>query len=127
MNWTDWYTDTVDVFRNEKVTENGLTRMERRSALSGVACRVYQTKPSGPQMNQTAASITQTDKLACGIGVDIKPGDELVIHRGAKLGYAAPDERYFAGMPERYYEPFGAVMPGLAHQEITLLKQERVK
>ena len=38
-----------------------------------------------------------------------------------------PDERYFADTPERYYEPFGAVMPGLAHQEITLLKQERVK
>ena len=54
-------------------------------------------------------------------------GDELVIHRGAKLGYTAPDERYFADTPERYYEPFGAVMPGLAHQEITLLKQERVK
>ena len=112
MDWTDWYTDTADVFRNEKVTENSL---------------VYQTKPSGLQMNQTAASITQTDKLACGIEVDIKPGDELVIHRGAKLGYTAPDERYFADTPERYYEPFGAVMPGLAHQEITLLKQERVK
>ena len=25
MNWTDWYTDTADVFRNEKVTENSLT------------------------------------------------------------------------------------------------------
>ena len=79
MNWTDWYTDTADVFRNEKVTENSLTHMERRQVLSGVACRVYQTKPSGLQMNQTAASITQTDKLACGIEVDIKPGDELVI------------------------------------------------
>ena len=110
MDWTDWYTDTADVFRNEKVTENSLTHMERRKVLSGVACRVYQTKPSGLQMNQTAASITQTDKLACGIEVDIKPGDELVIHRGAKLGYTAPDERYFADTPERYYEPFGAVM-----------------
>ena len=55
MDWTDWYTDTADVFRNEKVTENSLTHMERRKVLSGVACRVYQTKPSGLQMNQTAA------------------------------------------------------------------------
>ena len=47
MDWTDWYTDTADVFRNEKVTENSLTHMERRKVLSGVACRVYQTKPSG--------------------------------------------------------------------------------
>ena len=55
MDWTDWYTDTADVFRNEKVTENSLTHMERRKVLSGVACRVYQTKTSGLQMNQTAA------------------------------------------------------------------------
>ena len=51
MDWTDWYTDTADVFRNEKVTENSLTHMERRQVLSGVACRVYQTKPSGPEMS----------------------------------------------------------------------------
>ena len=25
-----------------------------------------------------------------------------------------------------YYEPFGAIIPGLAHQEIRLLQQERV-
>ena len=35
MDWTDWYTDTADVFRNEKVTENSLTHMERRKVLSG--------------------------------------------------------------------------------------------
>ena len=39
MDWTDWYTDTADVFRNEKVTENSLTHMERRQVLSGVDCR----------------------------------------------------------------------------------------
>ena len=39
MDWTDWYTDTADVFRNEKVTENSLTHMERRKVLSGVACQ----------------------------------------------------------------------------------------
>ena len=113
---------------NRLSTDDKILIMEGAQVLGDVvAGRVYQTKTSGLQMNQTAASITQTDKLACGIEVDIKPGDELVIHRGAKLGYTAPDERYFADTPERYYEPFGAVMPGLAHQEITLLKQERVK
>lgn len=127
MNWTDWYTDTMDVFRSEKVPDGSLTRMERRQALSGIPCRVYRTQPKGPAMSQTAASIQQTDKLACSVDVDIRPGDELVIHRGSVLGHPAADERYFAGAPDRYYEPFGAVMPGLAHQEITLLKQERVK
>lgn len=127
MNWTDWYTDTMDVFRNEKVVTNNLTRMERRQVLSAVPCRVYRTQPKGPAMSQTAASIQQTDKLACGVDVDIRPGDELLLHRGSALGHIIPEERYFAGASDRYYEPFGAVMPGLAHQEISLLKQERVK
>lgn len=126
MNWTDWYTDTMDVFRNEKVTTDKLTRMERRQVLSGIPCRVYQTQSKSPIMSQSTASIQQTDKLACSISVDIKPGDELVIHRGLALGYSVPEERYFAGAPDRYYEPFGAVIPGLAHQEITLLKKERI-
>ena len=46
MDWTDWYTDTADVFRNEKVTENSLTHMERRKVLSGVAGSIRQ-RPAG--------------------------------------------------------------------------------
>lgn len=127
MNWNDWYTDRMDVFRNEKVKEGNLTRMERKQVLSGIACRVYSTSSKGPSMTQTAASVVKTDKLACGVEVDLRAGDELIVHRGAVLGYKIPDARYFAGDPERYYEPFGAAMPGLAHQEIPLLMQERVK
>ena len=37
-----------------------------------------------------------------------------------------PDIRAFAADPNLYYEPFGAVIPGLAHQEIRLLQEERV-
>lgn len=127
MNWTDWYTDTADVFRNEKVSDGKLTRMERKQILSSIPCRVYRTQPKGPAMSQNTASIQQTDKLACGLDVDIRPGDELRIHRGNALGCSGTEQRYFAGEPDRYYEPFGAVMPGLAHQEVPLLKQERVK
>lgn len=126
MNWNDWYTDTVDIYRNEPTKVGSVTRMERKQVLTGIPCRVYRTQPKGPSMGQTAASVTQTDKLACGLETDIRAGDELRVHRGAKLGYAIPEARYFAGEPERYYEPFGAVIPGLAHQEITLLKQERI-
>ena len=31
MDWTDWYTDTADVFRNEKVTENSLTGLSDKA------------------------------------------------------------------------------------------------
>ena len=127
MNWADWYTDTMDVYRNQKTEVGSLTRMGRKQVLSGIPCRIYRSGDKAPGMTRTAASIEQTDKVACDIAVEIKAGDELRIHRGARLGYSLPEARYFAGDPELYYEPFGAVLPGLAHQEITLLKQERVK
>ena len=57
-------------------------------------------------------------------GVDLYPSK---VEKAARLGYALQETRYFAGDPDLYYEPFGAVLPGLAHQEITLLSQERAK
>ena len=57
----------------------------------------------------------------------IHEGDELVITRGGRLGHAVDVIRAFAGAPHIYYEPFGAVMPGLAHQEVKLLEEERVR
>ena len=78
-------------------------------------------------MQQDAAYIKQADRLMCDPSVDIQPGDQLIIHRGAVLGRTAPDIRAFAADPNYYFEPFGAIMPGLAHQEIRLLQQEIVK
>lgn len=127
MNWNDWYTDLMEIRRTETVKDGQLSRKERKVVRSGVPCRVYRSQDKPPTMTQTAANVQKTDKLACDINVDIKPGDELVIHRGARLGYELQEIRYFAGEPDLYYEPFGAVLPGLAHQEITLLSQERVK
>lgn len=127
MNWADWYTDTVDVYRAVPYLDGGLTRQRREQVLSAVPCRVYRDNDKPINMTQQAANIDQDSKLACDISVDIRPGDELILHRGAKLGYSAPDTRAFAGEPHYQYEPFGAVIPGLAHQEIRLLQEERVK
>lgn len=69
----------------------------------------------------------QKDWLQCDNEVDIQAGDELIIHRGAVLGKSIPDIRAFASGPNHFFDPFGAIMPGLAHQEIRLLQQERVK
>ena len=63
----------------------------------------------------------------CDTSVDIRAGDQLIIHRGAGLGKTAPAIRAFAADPNLYFEPFGAVLPGLAHMEVRLLQQERVK
>lgn len=127
MNFRDWYTDTVDVWRDVDVPDGNLTRHQRKQVLEAVPCRVFQQSPKAVTMEQTAAQSRQEDQLQCGNEVDIRAGDELLIHRGAGLGQERAAIRAFAGEPHYYFEPFGAVIPGLAHQEIRLLQQERVK
>lgn len=127
MNWTDWYTDLMDVWRVQTVMDGKLTRHERTQVYTGIPCRIYQSDSKAINMQQTAADIHQEDKLACDLSADIQAGDELIITRGARLGRAGPVIRAFAADPNLFYEPFGAVMPGIAHQEIRLLQQERVK
>lgn len=127
MNFTDWYTDTVDVYRIQNQTTNNLTTQQRVPVSTGTPCRIYQSDNQPINMQQDAAYIKQADRLMCDPSVDIQPGDQLIIHRGAVLGRTAPDIRAFAADPNYYFEPFGAIMPGLAHQEIRLLQQEIVK
>ena len=127
MNFTDWYTDTVDVSRIQNQTTNNLTTQQRVPVSTGTPCRIYQSDNQPINMQQDAAYIKQADRLMCDPSVDIQPGDQLIIHRGAVLGRTAPDIRAFAADPNYYFEPFGAIMPGLAHQEIRLLQQEIVK
>lgn len=127
INWSDWYTDTVDVWRVVEIMDGKLTRQERRQVLKEIPCRVYEDNDRAINMEQAAANIRQESMLACDNSVEIQEGDELILHRGARLGKITFDERAFAGNPHYYFEPFGAVIPGLAHQEIHLLQQERVK
>lgn len=126
MNWADWYTDTVDVYRDVAYLDGNLTRHRREQVLEAVPCRVYRDNDKTINMTQQAANINQDSKLACDTSVDIRAGDELIVHRGAKLGKTVPATRAFAGEPHYQFEPFGAVIPGLAHQEIRLLEEERV-
>lgn len=126
MNWQDWYTDVMSVYRVREVLDGNLTRHERAMVSENIPCRIYQSDNKPINMTETAANLSQNDHLACGISVDVRAGDELVITRGGRLGKPGPVIRAFAGEPNLYYEPFGAIIPGLAHQEIRLLQQERV-
>lgn len=126
MNFMDWYTDRMDIYRATDVKEGALTRKERVKVQKDVPCRIYRPGARGPAMSQTAASVTSESKLACDNSVDICAGDELHITRGGMLGQTGKALRFFAGRPEKYYEPFGAVMPELSHQEIILLEEERL-
>lgn len=126
MNWQDWYTDLMDIYRVQATQDGTLTRHERVQVSAGVPCRIYQSDNKPIRMSQTASSVSQNDHLACGISVDIRAGDELIITRGGRLGRPGPTIRAFSSDPNLYYEPFGAILPGLAHQEIRLMEQERV-
>lgn len=127
VNDQNWYTDTADVFRAVCTKEGNLTRQDRIQVLEGIPCRVYRSDDRAISMSQTAASVKQESMLACDNAVDIRTGDELIIHRGGGLGEEVFDMRAFAGEAHYYFEPFGAVTPGLAHQEVRLLQEERVK
>lgn len=126
MNFADWYTDTVDIWRAIPSTTNGLTTHTLTEMYTGIPCRIYQSDSQPINMEQTAAHVKQADRLMCGTTVDIQAGDQLIIHRGAGLGQTASDIRAFAADPNLYFEPFGAVLPGLAHMEVRLLQQEIV-
>lgn len=126
MNWQDWYTDAMSIYRVQETMDGNLTRHERVQVSENIPCRIYQSDNRPINMAETAANLKESDHLACDVSVDVRAGDELVITRGGRLGKPGPVIRAFAGEPNLYYEPFGAIIPGLAHQEIRLLQQERV-
>ena len=57
----------------------------------------------------------------------IREGDELLVTRGGALGIQNQPERYFAGNPQKYYDPMGGALTGLVHMEVGLLLQEIVR
>lgn len=124
MNYQDWYTDRMDIRRVAAEKDGALTVHRRETVAENVPCRVYRPGAHAPRMQSTAAYTEGEDKIACANSVDLRAGDELLIRRGGGLGENHPAIRAFAGDPVYYHEPFGAVMPGLAHQEIGLLQKE---
>lgn len=119
MNFKDWYTDRMDIHRTEGTVQGRITRRARVLAAEGVPCRVYNSAKPPVAMGKTAASASGTDRLMCDIRVDIRKGDEVLVSRSG-----GPPRRYFAGPPTAYPEPFGAVLPGLAHQELSISEEE---
>lgn len=126
MNFPDWYTDVMDIYRVTQDKSGAVVRNSRTRVYQNVSCRIYQDSHPAPSVKRQAADYTQTIKIACSNDVDIRAGDELIITRGGRLGYTSEVSRALAGEPHKYYEPFGAVMPGLEHQEIALLQMERI-
>ena len=54
MNFQDWYTDTVDIWRVVSTTTNSLTTNELTELYTAVPCRIYQSDNQPINMDQTA-------------------------------------------------------------------------
>ena len=65
MNYTDWYTDRLTVYRVKPVLDGALTRHERVRLAEDVPCRIYHNSAHGPRMQSTAAYFRGEDRLAC--------------------------------------------------------------
>lgn len=118
------YTDTFDVYRTVKVIENGITKQERVKVLEGIPCRAYMNGTNPPNLSETGATVSMSNSLCCELGYDVKGGDEIIVHRGANVGrHVNPDERYIAGPPNIYVEPFGGASPDLEHMQISLTEE----
>ena len=125
MVFNGWYTDSVDVYRVEDVTDGFITK-QKREKQGTYDCRIYRSQKAGPVFNSEAGKVVSQDVMAVELGTDIKSGDELLITRGGNLGETAAS-RYFAGDIMPYYEPVGGMFNGLGHIEIGLLQEEVIK
>lgn len=118
------YTDTFDTYRTVKSVEDGIVKQDRVPVLVGAPCRVYQNQTNQPQLSDTTANISTSNMLCCELGYDVKGGDEIIVHRGANVGrHINPDERYIAGPPNIYVEPFAGCCPDLEHMQIALIDE----
>ena len=75
MNFQNWYTDTVDIWRVVSTVTNNLTKQERKQLYTAIPCRIYQSDNQPINMDQAAAQVKQADRLMCDTSVDIQAGD----------------------------------------------------
>lgn len=119
-----FYTDTFDSYRVTKTIENGIIKQTKYPLLKDIPCRVYNNPTNQPNLTETASTNNSSNTLCCELGHDIKGGDEIIVHRGANVGrHVNPDERYIAGVPNIYVEPFGGVAPNLEHMQVALIDE----
>jgi hypothetical protein len=122
---SSWYTDLMTVNRLTSYSDGNITKSNRVTVAENVPCRVYRNSNPQTKMTDTAAEVSPVDMLACDNSVDVQAGDEIFVVRGGGIGVSQPPARYFAGSPTPYYEPFGGVMPNMAHQQVPLSAETR--
>ena len=118
------YCIRMDIHREVPYTVGNITRMQRAVIATGVPCRVFLSSTRVmPQvaMEETAASTSYSQKIDCALGVDVQPGDELLVTRGANNPALPlqPTQRFFAGVPYTFLQR-------RPHREFSIDCDERV-
>lgn len=120
------YTDTFDLYRVVETEEGGITKHERVKLLESIPCRAYQNSTPGLQVSEQAAMSNADNQLCCDVDVDIRAGDEIIVHRMARVkSVSLSDRRYFAGRPTDFTMPFGGVWCDIEHKQVALLNEWR--
>lgn len=124
MIFDGWYTDTVDIYRNDDTEDEntGISFQDWDKVVEGAKCRIYNSQKSGPAMTDRQTNLRADDKMAMPLGSDIKSGDKLLITRGGAIG-GTEVSTYYAGDIMPYYEPVGGMFNGLGHIEVGLLQE----
>lgn len=127
MSGLNIYTDTFSTFRVVSHVDGGIIKHDRQSVLIDQPCRVYNNPTPEISMSEQAATSNGNNTLCCDINLDVQAGDEIIVKRGARIS-AQPvsTERYFAGLPNTYIEPFFGVSVDLQHKQVALLNEQRV-
>ncbi len=121
------YTDTFTSYRVIDNVDGGITKHDRQKILKDIPCRVYNNPTPEPTMNEQAATVTANNTLCCDVGTDIKEGDEIYVKRAALIrAEPVSVERYFAGLPNTYVEPFLGINADLSHMQVALLNEKRI-
>lgn len=120
MLFSDWYQDTITIYRNEDATdgfEDGNTRVLK---YENIPCRIYEKALNEIQTNKGASIVSSGLKVALDIGVDIKSGDEVYVLRQGET----EAKRYIVGNIKTYAMPIGMNDVGLDHKEVALTYKE---
>lgn len=122
------YTDLFESYRVVDTVEGGITKHERRPILKDIPCRIYSNPTPSINMTEQASTSDASNQLCCDLGVDIRAGDEIIVHRNGRThDVPVSSYRYFAGRPNEYRLPFGGVSNcDIEHIQVALLNEERV-
>lgn len=115
MLFDSWFKDKMRIMRVNKITDDYSTRNVRIEIGKDIKCRLY-SKSSNTLTKNNVGTVEKIDKVACGLKVDVRKGDEIYILEKGET----EEKKYFAGEVTKLVDPVGRHKTDISHIEITL-------